>query len=210
MNCARARKRLPLYAGTDLASKKARRLEKHLEECPSCRERLEELRAALAGLRAVAARETLDWPEGEWKGLMARVRSEESTPRPVPVFGVFPRKEWAAGFLIVLALGIAALILRAVLFSPTPSPLSEIITATAAEPSRALKQDKVPSGRYPQDVPFRIRKRQSAVDRTVLAARRSPEKITQDLMSMTLVSQETGLRIHWTFNKNFEWEEKKQ
>lgn len=208
MNCSRACKWLPLYAGTDLPSKKARRLEKHLKECPSCRERFEELRATLAGIRAVADRETLDWPEGEWKGLMARVRSEEPRPRPAPVFGAIPRKAWAAGFLIVLSLGIAALIRRAILSSPTPSPLSEIMTATAAEPYRALMQDEVPSGNYPQDVPFGIRKRQSAVDRRVLSA--GPGQKGQDLMSMTLVSQETGLKVHWTFNKNFEWEEKKR
>jgi Putative zinc-finger len=210
MNCARAGKWLPLYAGTDLAPIKARRLEKHLEECPNCRERLEELRAALGGIRAIAGGEILDWPEGEWKVMMARLRSEEPRPRPVPVFGAFPRKAWAAGFLIVLALGIAALILRAILFSSAPSPLSEIMTATAAEPCRALRQDKIPAGSYPQDIPFRIRKRLSAVDRAVVAARRPPEKITQDLMSMTLVSQETGLKVYWTLNRNFTWEEKKQ
>ena len=210
MNCSRACKWLPLYAGTDLPSGKARRLERHLEGCPSCRKEVEELRAALAGIRAVASRETLDWPEGEWKSLIARVRSEKPKLRPVPVFRSVPRKAWAAGFLLVLALGIAALILRAILSSPAPSLLSEIITATATGPSRALVKDDVPSGSYPHDVPFRIRKEQGALDRTVLAAGHSPEKATQDLMSMTLVSQETGLRIHWTFNKNFEWEEKKQ
>jgi len=29
----------------------------------------------------------------------------------------------------------------------------------------------------------------------------------QDLISMTLVSQESGLRVHWYFNKNFDWKE---
>jgi hypothetical protein len=48
-----------------------------------------------------------------------------------------------------------------------------------------------------------------AFDRTLLAAGTAPEKTTQNVMSMTLVSQETGLQVHWTFNKNFEWEEKK-
>jgi anti-sigma factor RsiW len=210
MNCARARRWLALFAGADLPSRKARRLEKHLEGCPGCRKELEELRAALAGIQAAAARETLDWPEGEWKGLMAQVRSEKPRPRPVPVFNVFPRKAWAAGFLLVLALFIAGLILRAILFSPGRSPLSEIITATATQPSRALMKEEVSSKGYPKDAPFSVQKGRGATTGTVLAARRSPEKATQDLMSMTLVSQETGLRIHWTFNKNFDWEEKKQ
>jgi Putative zinc-finger len=210
MNCSRARRRLPLYAGADLSSRKAGRLEKHLEGCPRCRREVEELRAALAGIRAVAGRETLEWPEGEWKGLIARVRSEGPKPRPAPVFSAFPRKAWTAGFLFVLALGIAGLILRAILSSPGRSPLSVIITATAAQPPRALLKEQGSSKGYPQDVPFSIRKVPGATDRTVVAAKRPPEKPTQDLMSMTLVSQETGLRIHWTFNRNFDWEEKKQ
>jgi anti-sigma factor RsiW len=210
MNCSRVRKTLPLLAGTDLPAGKARRIEKHLEGCSSCRKEVEELRAALAGIRAAAGREALDWPEGEWKGLMARVRSGKPGPRPVPVFSAIPRKAWATGFIIVLALGIAALILRTILSPPAPSLLSETVTATAVQPSRDLMKDEVLSRGYPQDVPFRIRREQGALDRTVLAAGHSPEKTRQDLMSMTLVSQETGLRVHWTFNRNFEWEEKKQ
>jgi len=210
MSCSRVRKWLPLYAASDLPSGKARRLEKHLGECPSCRKEVEELRAALAGIRAVAGREILDWPEGEWNRFMARVRSEEPAPRSVPVFSAFPRKAWAAGFLIVLALGIAGLILRAILSSPASSLLSESIAATAAQPSRTLVKDEVPSGGYPQDLPFRIRRQQGAPGRTVLAAGPSQEKTKQDLMSMTLVSHETGLKVHWTLNRNFEWEEKKQ
>jgi hypothetical protein len=32
----------------------------------------------------------------------------------------------------------------------------------------------------------------------------------QDVLSMTIVSQETGLKIVWFFNKNFEWKENQQ
>jgi len=35
------------------------------------------------------------------------------------------------------------------------------------------------------------------------------EKPEQDIISMTMVSKETGLKIVWFFNKNFELEEKK-
>jgi hypothetical protein len=47
-----------------------------------------------------------------------------------------------------------------------------------------------------------------ALERTMLAAGPAPEKEAQIIMSMTLVSQETGLKVHWTLNKNFDWEEK--
>jgi hypothetical protein len=45
------------------------------------------------------------------------------------------------------------------------------------------------------------------LDRAMLAAGPASEKTTQNLMSMTLVSQETSLKVHWTFNRNFEWKE---
>jgi hypothetical protein len=34
-----------------------------------------------------------------------------------------------------------------------------------------------------------------------------PQSGSQDVISMTLVSQESGLRVYWYFNKNFEWKE---
>ena len=210
MNCSRVRKFLPLYAGADLSAGKSRRLEKHLEGCADCRRVLEELRTALDGIRAVAGREALDWPEAEWRSLMARVKSEKPEPRQARPPAGFPRKAWAYGFVIVLVLGIAALILKAILSSPTPSLLSETVTVTAAQPSRALMTDPSATVLNPQDVPFKMRREKGELDRTVLAAGRSPEKTRQDLMSVILVSQETGLKVYWTFNRNFEWEEKKQ
>jgi hypothetical protein len=210
MNCSRARKFLPLYAGADLSAGKARRLERHLERCSSCRKESGEFRDALAGIRAVAGRDALDWPEGEWKSLMARVRSAKQGPRHVPDFRTIPRKAWATGFAAVLVLGAAALILRGLLSPPATPLLSEILTATSPQPSRTLTKDEVPSGLFPQDVPFRVQRERRALDRVLLAAAPVPEKTTQKMMSMTLVSQETGLKVHWTFNRNFEWEEKKQ
>jgi anti-sigma factor RsiW len=211
MNCSRVRKWISLYAGADLSARKARRLEKHLERCANCRKEIEELRAALAGIRAVAGRDTLDWPEGEWKDLMARLKSEKPGPRPVSPLSAIPRKAWAYGFAILLVFGVVTLILRSLLSPPAAPLLSEIITATPAQPSRSLMTDEVPSVSYPRDVPFRVRRdRTEALDRAMFAAGRTPEKTTQNLMSMTLVSQETGLKVHWTFNRNFEWKEKKR
>jgi hypothetical protein len=211
MNCSRVRRWIPLYAGADLSARKARRLEKHLERCTDCGREIEELRAALDGIRAIAGRETLDWPEAEWKGLMARVKSEKPAPRPVSPLSAIPRKAWAYGFAILLVFGVATLILRSLLSPPAAPLLSEIVTATPAQPSRSLKTDEAPSFRYPRDIPFKVQRERTAMpDRAMLAAGPAPEKATQNLMSMTLVSQETGLKVHWTFNKNFEWEEKKR
>jgi anti-sigma factor RsiW len=210
MNCSRARKFVSLHAGADLSARKARRLEMHLYRCEDCRAELDELKAALEAIRAVAARESLDWPEAEWKGLMARVKSQKPRPRWVFPLGTITRKAWAYGFAIVLVLVITILILRTILSPPAAPLLTEMTIRTPALPSRSLKRDEGPSVNHPQDVPFGVRREQRALDRAVLAARPAPEQATQNLMSMTLVSQETGLKVHWTFNRNFELEEKKR
>lgn len=211
MNCSRACKWLPLYAGADLPSKKTKRLEKHLEECPICRERVEDLRTALAGIRAVAGRETLDWPEEEWKGLMARVKSERSEPRRRSVLlpAVF-QKSWAYGSALVLVLGISALILKSILAPPAAPPLAETAISTPAQPSRSFQIDQAPDARRLRDIPFRVQRSQEGVYLAALAAQPAPQQPAQNVLSLTLVSQETGLKVHWTFNKNFEWEEKKR
>jgi hypothetical protein len=38
-------------------------------------------------------------------------------------------------------------------------------------------------------------------------ASRAEQDVTQEMISMTMVSKESGLKIVWIFNKNFEWEE---
>jgi len=210
MNCSRVRRWIPLYAGADLPIRKARRLEKHLGRCIDCGTELKELKAALASVRAIADQGILDWPEAEWKGLMARVKSEKPRPRPVSPLSAIPRKAWAYGLAIILVLGVATLILRRLLSPPAASLLSEIVTATPAQPSRSLKTVEALPVSDPRDVPFRVRRsRLEPLDRAMLAAGSAPEKTTQNLMSMILVSQETGLKVHWTFNRNFEWKEKK-
>jgi hypothetical protein len=182
----------------------------HLVRCTNCRREIEEFRAVLAGIRAVSSKDTLDWPEGEWKGLMARIRSVKQGPRPVSPFAPIPKKAWAYGFAIVLVLGIAALILKTILSPPATLLLTEIMMPTTAQPSRALRADETSSARYPQDLPFRVYERREGPDRVLLAAVPAPDKTTQNMMSMILVSQETGLKVHWTFNRNFDWKEKKK
>ena len=210
MKCPRARKFLPLYVGTDLPAGKARRLEKHLRDCLPCQKEVKELRTTLESIRTIAGREIIDWPEGEWKALMARVWARRPEPPPIPVFLAVPRRTWAYGLMFILVIGVAVLILRAILSPPAAPLLSEIITVTSAPTPRAFLTESAAASKKPQDVPFSIQREKGPLERPVLAARPAPERETQDLVSMTLVSQETGLKIYWTLNKKFEWEEKKR
>jgi anti-sigma factor RsiW len=59
-------------------------------------------------------------------------------------------------------------------------------------------------------LPWRPEEGDALQARSQTAAQRSGESSGQDVMSMTIVSQETGLKIVWFFNKNFEWKENRQ
>jgi anti-sigma factor RsiW len=61
-----------------------------------------------------------------------------------------------------------------------------------------------------QKLPWRSEERGVLQTRPQAAAQRSGESAGQDVLSMTIVSQETGLKIVWFFNKNFEWRENPQ
>lgn len=210
MNCSRARKWIPLHAGADLAARKAGRLERHLQKCATCRAEFKEHRAALDAVRAAAGREALDWPEGEWKTLMARATSGRPGSNRFSPLVAFPKKAWAYGLAALLLLGITALILRSLFSPPAVSLLSEMIAATPAPPSRSLPRETAASAAPARDVPFQIQREQGSLDGTTLAARPAAGEPAQDILCLTLVSQETGLKVHWTFNRNFLWEEKKR
>jgi hypothetical protein len=56
--------------------------------------------------------------------------------------------------------------------------------------------------------PFKSEERPVSPGRSQRTAQQKPEG--QDVLSMTIVSRETGLKIVWFFNKNFEWKENQQ
>lgn len=211
MNCSRVRRSLPLLAGNDLTPAQARRLERHLARCPDCRQEAAEIRAALAAVRTAAAQETFDWPEAEWKALIARVNSERMEPRRRPFLLPAPApRSWAYAAALILIVGAALLILKIIPSKPGPAGLTETLAATPVLPPPALSVKEALAAVHPQDRPYMIHPRQETLGRVLLAAGAPPEKPTQDMMSMTLVSQKTGLQVHWTLNRNFDWEEKKK
>jgi len=211
MNCSRVRRSLPLLAGKDLPAGKARRVEKHLEKCPGCRQKIEEIRATLAGVRAIADRTSLDWPEADWRRLMARVKSESPKPRLRPLLlPGLARRSWAYAAATVLVLSTGILVLRIVRPRSTSAMLEETATSTPAQPGRALGREQALLAFSPLDRPFRVYADRKSPKQVMLAAGPVPGKPAQEMMSMTLVSQKTGLQVHWTWNRNFEWEEKKK
>ena len=210
MNCRRAGKMVPLYAGGELSGMKARRLERHLMECSDCRKMAEEFRVALTELRTAAQREEHDWPETGWKTLMPRIKTQPPPRRAIPL-GMSPKAAWGYGAAALVLAGLAVFILRARLFPPAPVQATEIVASTELQPGRSLELADSRFSPLRQDIPFLIRaEKPRAVESETLTARSARGQDSQDLLSMTLVSQETGLKVYWTLNRNFEWKEEEK
>lgn len=210
MNCRRAGKMIPLYAGAELAGMKARRMERHLQGCADCRGAVEEYRAALAGLRTAAQRDERDWPEAEWKSLMTRIKTQPP-PRRVMPLGTTPKRAWAYGAALILLLGLSVFIMRTRLPRPAPVRPMEVVISTKIQPGRSLESAESQFSLHQQDIPFQMRgERARGLESEALNASLIRSKDSQDVLSMTLVSQETGLKVYWTLNRNFEWKEEEK
>jgi len=207
MTCEKARKNIPLIAGGELPERKARRLRRHLEECEVCRKELNEFRAALAGLRNFAREGEQDWEKEEWENLMQRVIAEKPEPRG-PALGLSTRKGWAYGFLILLVLGLAAIFFQTMLSHRNSFEAGEKITLTQAQPSRRFRAEDSVVPRV-EDTPFIARAPKQKRPRAEPALQAAlPEDVpAQERLNVTLISKASGLRVHWTFDKNFEWKE---
>jgi hypothetical protein len=144
MTCHKVRKLIPLAAGADLRPRLAAAVRAHADTCPGCREELEEFRAATDKIKAEArAQSVVDWGEGEWNALMARVAAEAKRTGDAPAVAVprVFRPRWAAAsalgaFLCLVVLGI--------LFrGPSPQPTAEPDKGFASAVSGSPQQDKV-------------------------------------------------------------------
>ncbi len=213
MNCRRARKEIPLLAGGDLAVRKAGKLEKHLQACADCRRELMEYRASLAGIKTVAEKdEVRDWPESEWKALIKNVISQKAEPRE-SVHKASPRLAWAYGFAVLALLAGVGFLLRSVILKPKGIP---------AGPEKVIvKRIETPEAAPGQEKPQEPKKQKNQIAAPVVTAKSrqtepSPVQVaktfgqpdlskSQDTLSVTLVSKETGLKVTWIFDKNFEW-----
>ena len=138
---------------------------------------------------------------------MTRITTQPP-PRRLSPLEIIPRRAWAYGTAAVLFLAFSGVLLRTRLFPPAPLPSTEILASTKVNPGRSLEFADSQLSPLPKDFPFRIRKeRAKAVESETLIADSAQAKESQDIVSMTLVSQETGLKVHWTFNRNFELKE---
>jgi|WetSurMetagenome_2_1015567.scaffolds.fasta_scaffold512937_2 hypothetical protein len=175
--------------------------------------RREETEAALIKIREIAKSEPgPDWSESEWKKIMASaVVQKFEGKRAKPRLGLKPAL--AYGFVSAVILVVAGLILRnatlkhkASPFGPSPALVhksSPVKLPSPTEPTEKKKDNEVRSddrpivvARAPKTLEPEIRPEEPAAAGT---------EGSQDVVSVTLVSQDTGLRITWILDKKFEW-----
>jgi hypothetical protein len=215
VTCRRALKDAALAAGGDLPSRRRRRLEKHLATCPACREEFRRIRDAIAGARSLArAERTPDWPEAEWRRAIARAAGQKiKKSRRFPAG--LPRWAWAgaAALLILALIGAGVLFVRR---GPRPTVFVERAGSTdivlpegrSSSPARVEPVPPLRGGaaRHPETSagpPSGAGTVRTAYPGSP-PGRPSPSKVD----SLTFVSQETGLTIHWFFNDKFDYKEK--
>jgi len=210
MTCRGVRKRLSLYAGGDLPVRQAKGVRSHLESCAVCRRELVEWQAALVQAKAaLRAEDAVDWGESEWKDLMARVTTQ-GTPVPARALGLRPRLALASGLAALMILTVVTLLFKDKIFGPKeagPGPGTAIVKKEEAKPAPAKPQG-TPSLRQEA-------KRVPLIQPEIFANKTgrgqpgqgwtAPATGAQDVVSVTMVSQETGLQVVWFFNKNFDW-----
>ena len=212
MKCEKAGKWIPLYAGDDLPRRQAARLREHLENCPGCRRELESERAALAAMKTAAQREQVDdWPEPVWKALISRITAEEPGTRATAP-GPIPRWALASGAAGILLLAGLLLLFKDKIFRP--EGISSVPGPVIVEKRESPRDPEIPA--QPREPEPRETRAPEAEPRILAALKTEAEPEirpaappgpppAQEVVSVTLVSQESGLQVTWFFDKNFEW-----
>jgi len=218
MKCRRIRRSIPLLAGNDISERKARRRRDHMERCEICRNEFRRYTAALNKVKELADRETPpEWTETEWRALMARMISARVEKRPLvsPVFGNSPLPALVLGVAVAVPAVVIGLVLWNTALKPKSSPVGpapayvrkpESAPPTTAPTQQNMNADKEPDVRTlekPMLFAQASKAEQPAPRPNEPAA--AQKEGSQDVVSVTLVSQDTGLKVVWFLDKNFEW-----
>jgi predicted anti-sigma-YlaC factor YlaD len=103
--CRWARARLPLWSGGELTGLDRRRVERHVLVCPSCRRRLDQMRAALEVLQTAGTWSPVRAEAGSLWPALARQIQESRRPLPARPWLAL----WAGAGLAASLFGLAAL-----------------------------------------------------------------------------------------------------
>jgi hypothetical protein len=218
MNCRRIRRSIPLLAGNDLSEQKARRLRAHLERCELCRNEFRRFTAALNKVKELADRETQpEWTNTEWRALMARTISARVEKRPFvsPVFWNRFLVPLVRGLVVAVPAVVIGLVLWNTVLKPKSSPVGPAPAyVRKPEPAPPILPPTLQNKNDEKEPTVRSQEKSIIVARAPKAERPAPhphepaaaaKEGSQDVVSVTLVSQDTGLKVVWFLDKNFEW-----
>ena len=201
MNCDRTRRLLPLFAGGDLQERKARRVREHLETCAECRRELEEYRKAMRAVAdAVRVTTAGDWTPGEWRAVMDRVAKEKREPREPGRGGAGADAEMGPGGRI------RGDPYRGCRRKPV-APGFPLKTA-GTRPGLSAGERAFPARESGAGLPGLAAPgtaNQPSASKRGGPTAAAPDSSKQDVLTMTLVSPDTGLQVVWVFNRNFDW-----
>jgi len=233
MTCRAVRKLLPLAAGGDLPEARAGKIAAHCEGCASCRAELEAYRSAIERARGLDAAAGRSWREPDWSRAVRRAIAQE--PRPAaarPRLALRTALVAGAGVILVAVIALMLVLDKSPL---EPRRAMEAHTMDTGDPDKSpapVVTRPVP-GREPESVPAQAPSGEptarrgsiqepgtellaagnatpspAPIDRALpgaAAAPAPPPGPVQDVVSVTFVSQETGLKIVWFFDRNFSW-----
>lgn len=221
MTCRKVRKFLPLAAGGDLSETKAGKVAAHLEACAACRAELDAYLSALDRARGLDGTAGQLWNEEAWAKAVRRAVAQGGRPAAArPKLALRPAVVAIAGAVLI---AVAALLLvlarhplrpREVLEARTEGAKTDVPAAVERkpEPSPATSDQKIVKRNLKKkpEAPLlaagRIKPSPAPIDRALTgAAAPAPPSPAQDVVSATFVSQETGLKIVWFFDRSYDW-----
>lgn len=172
-----------------------------------------EMAAVLDKARELSRNEpSADWSEAQWKELMAAAVSQEierkagragSDRRPISW-----KPALVYGTLALVMVAVMGFILKNMIFKSAISPSARATVLVQEPVAPPLPAIQAP----PSDIPSVIARAPRTVvpkpARSVARARTSAaprEEVSQDAVTVKLVSPDSGLQIVWVLNKNFNW-----
>ena len=159
---------------------------------------------------------TTDWSEAEWKKLMAAAASQELEQKTEGRGSIWKPALWKPllgyGTLALIMVAIIGLALKNTVFRPAASPVSQapVLAQKSVPPPPTVVE--TPPTELPAVIARASRAPQAAIPKPTRPTIRpggpaaAPrEEGSQDVVSVKLVSPDTGLQIVWFLDKNFKW-----
>lgn len=213
MNCKKVIKYLPLLLGNEISERKGEKLKKHIEKCENCKKEFLEYQMVLKSLRKIE--EGIDWEEKEWKILMNRVLSQ-NIREEISIL-TFLKKPAIQVLAFILLISFALIFVRRdfinnqeIHMEKNNLPIAKLERKDVELPEvRKVEIMEKGKGFSEPKVETVQKEMMAEKEEMVLKEEIKKEESEQTLISMTIVLKETGLKIVWFFNKNFEWKEEK-